>query len=554
MLSASLYLIVCSARNRLLVRLRRLREPRYLIGGIVGSAYLYFAVFNRGGRGRVGPRGSGRGLAGLAAAWQATGSSLAGLAVFALAACVWLLPSSSALLQFSRAEAAFLFPAPLTRRQLLLYKILRSQIGSLIASVVVVALVAPASAAGRLQFAVAFWVLFVAARVYFAGVALTRVRLRSADAAVRRAAWAPIAIAGAAVFVVGGTIARQFLAQPAASLSDLWVRLARTAATGLPSIILWPFAAMLRPLAAPDAGAYLIALAGSLAVLAATTLWMLSAANAFELAAGQAVAEESGDTSARRSAPRARAAGWTLPLTGPAEGIFVWKNGMQMLRASDATVLRMALPISAAVIGLSFAVLAANRLRGAAGVVTSFSLAVSAFGVLFGPQLMRLDLRGDLQHLDVGHSRRDSVARGRCRRHRVGGRRVRGAVRGDRVPAPVGDLALGSCRIRDRRGACARDASVHRAQRRRHLFSRVGTGRDAATARRGCDGAAPHHDGRRGLFAAAFRAARRDRGRHRVARLEPAARSGRAGAGDRLLHTGRVDRSRARDRMARAGV
>jgi len=401
MLSASLYLVVCSARNRLLVRLRRLREPRYLIGGIVGSAYLYFAVFNRGGSGRVGPRGSGRGLAGLAAAWQATGSSLAGLAVFALAACVWLLPSSSALLQFSRAEAAFLFPAPLTRRQLLLYKILRSQIGSLIASVVVVALVAPASAAGRLQFAVAFWVLFVAARVYFAGVALTRVRLRSADAAVRRAAWAPIAIAGAAVFVVGGTIARQFLAQPAASLSDLWVRLARTAATGLPSIILWPFAAMLRPLAAPDAGAYLIALAGSLAVLAATTLWMLSGANAFELAAGQAVAEESGDTSARRSAPRARAAGWTLPLTGPAEGIFVWKNGMQMLRASDAMVLRMALPISAAVIGLSFAVLAANRLRGAAGVVTSFSLAVSAFGVLFGPQLMRLDLRGDLQHLDV---------------------------------------------------------------------------------------------------------------------------------------------------------
>ncbi len=159
MLSASLYLIVCSARNRLRVRLRRLREPRYLIGGIVGSAYLYFAVFNRGGAGG-GPRGPGRGLAGLASAWQATGSSLAGLAVFALAACVWLLPARSALLQFSRAEAAFLFPAPLTRRQLLLHKILRSQIGSLIASVVVVALVAPASAAGRLQFAVAFWVFF----------------------------------------------------------------------------------------------------------------------------------------------------------------------------------------------------------------------------------------------------------------------------------------------------------------------------------------------------------------------------------------------------------
>ena len=86
------------------VRLRRLREPRYLIGAIVGSAYLYFAVFNRGGSGRGGPRGSGRGLAGLAAAWQATGSSLAGLAVFALAACVWLLPSPAVPCCSSRAR------------------------------------------------------------------------------------------------------------------------------------------------------------------------------------------------------------------------------------------------------------------------------------------------------------------------------------------------------------------------------------------------------------------------------------------------------------------
>jgi len=37
MLFASLYIIVCSARNRLRVRLRRLREPRYLFGAIAGS-------------------------------------------------------------------------------------------------------------------------------------------------------------------------------------------------------------------------------------------------------------------------------------------------------------------------------------------------------------------------------------------------------------------------------------------------------------------------------------------------------------------------------------
>jgi hypothetical protein len=34
-------------------------------------------------------------------------------------------------------------------------------------------------------------------------------------------------------------------------------------------------------------------------------------------------------------------------------------------------------------------------------VVASFALVVSMFAIAFGPQIMRLDLRGDLQHLDV---------------------------------------------------------------------------------------------------------------------------------------------------------
>jgi hypothetical protein len=71
------------------------------------------------------------------------------------------------------------------------------------------------------------------------------------------------------------------------------------------------------------------------------------------------------------------------------------------LRASDAGLLRIAVPVAVVLTGLSFAVIAANRLSGAAGIATAFSLVVGAFAVLFGPQIMRLDLRGDLQHLDV---------------------------------------------------------------------------------------------------------------------------------------------------------
>ena len=361
---------------------------------------MYFAVFNRGRGGPDGSRRPGRGLAGLAPAWQATGSTLGGLGLFVLAAVAWLLPAKSGLLEFSRAEAAFLFPAPVTRRQLLLHKVMRSQIGSLLASIVVVAFFAPASASARLQFAVAMWAIFVSARVYFAAVALTRARLSSSEAAPRRRAWLAAAICVAAVAVVFGAIVRQFAVQPAASLPDLAVRLARTTATGPPAVLLWPFAAVLRPLAAPDLAAYLAALTGSFAVLLVTMLWMLAGAEAFDLELAETGAQGA-ETAARRVAPRARAVGWRLPLTGRAEGLFVWKNAMQTFRASDAGVLRIGVPIAVALTGLSFAVVAANRLRGAAGVVSTFSLVVSAFAALFGPQIMRLDLRADLSHLDV---------------------------------------------------------------------------------------------------------------------------------------------------------
>ena len=51
MWSASFYIIVCTAKNRLRARLARMREPRYLIGAAVAIVYLYFTLF-RGGSDR----------------------------------------------------------------------------------------------------------------------------------------------------------------------------------------------------------------------------------------------------------------------------------------------------------------------------------------------------------------------------------------------------------------------------------------------------------------------------------------------------------------------
>ena len=49
MVDAFVYLTACSFKNRLRRRLQRLREPRYLVGLVVGLAYMYFMVFRRGG-------------------------------------------------------------------------------------------------------------------------------------------------------------------------------------------------------------------------------------------------------------------------------------------------------------------------------------------------------------------------------------------------------------------------------------------------------------------------------------------------------------------------
>src|ERR1041384_4876839 len=56
MISALLYLQFHSVKNRLLQRFKRLKQPKYLFGAIVGGLYFYFYFF-RFLLGRRGPMG-----------------------------------------------------------------------------------------------------------------------------------------------------------------------------------------------------------------------------------------------------------------------------------------------------------------------------------------------------------------------------------------------------------------------------------------------------------------------------------------------------------------
>ena len=128
MIAALLYLQYHTFRNRLVSRFKRLKQPKYLIGAIVGGLYFYFYFF----------RYLFRGFGGRPAVDMTVSPEhlqlfelLGALALFVIVLLAWIIPHERAALTFTEAEVAFLFPAPITRRALIHFKLLRSQFGIL---------------------------------------------------------------------------------------------------------------------------------------------------------------------------------------------------------------------------------------------------------------------------------------------------------------------------------------------------------------------------------------------------------------------------------------
>lgn len=400
MLNASLYIIVCTAKNRLRRRLQRLREPRYLIGALVGGAYIYFSFFARSRERRASSRRSPPpGTAASAAAILAAGPAIFGSVILLLATVAWVLPFDSGLLDFSAAETDLLFPAPVTRRQLLLHRLMRSQIGILFGSVIV-AFASPVPGWYRLRLSIATWVMFVTMRVYFTGVTLARSRGVTGGRA-SAVAWAPLAACLAAMSVVGAAVARALLASPVESARDAVQRFGVLSQHGAVHGVLWPFLAIARPFFETSATTFLSSLVGAAVVMAAAVLWMLRSDETFQDAASQVAARRAERQQARGGVLRARATGLTLALTGRPEPALFWKNGVQTLRLAGVSAIRIVIAMVGITIAVTSTVVNAMHLRGWAAAVCAVAIGIAAFTALLGPQVVRTDLRSDLLHLEL---------------------------------------------------------------------------------------------------------------------------------------------------------
>jgi ABC-2 type transport system permease protein len=402
MFSASLYIIVCSFRNRIRVRLKRLRQPRYLVGAIAGVAYLYFSFFARFRASRASAaRRAGRPsrMPVSVSALLASAPALGGFALMGIAIGAWLIPVNSGLLEFSDAELQFLFPAPVSRRQLLVYRMLRSQIGMLFSAVVIGFVSPSAFGISRLRISIASWIVLVTAKIYFTCVTLARARLGAGRARTRRIAWLPLGVLTLALAAVARAMVLEWYRTAPSGASEGLLFLGRVARDPAAHVALMPFIALAGPLFAEWPQPYLIAIAWAVVVTAGVAGWVLLSDEAFQEAVAD-VAERRAQEPVTKGAPtyKVRSTGWRLSPLGRPETAFAWKAAMQTFRMVDRrTLVRVvAILFSLTVISASM-----GRANGLASMLGAFALAGTVFAILLAPQVLRIDLRQDLAHLEL---------------------------------------------------------------------------------------------------------------------------------------------------------
>src|SRR5688572_22799673 len=105
MISALFYLQLNSMKNRLVMRFKRLKQPKYLIGAIVGGLYFYWYFF----RVLLFPANRGR-FTGAMPTFSVDPifyESIGALVLLAIILLGWIIPSQRAALAFTEAEVAF---------------------------------------------------------------------------------------------------------------------------------------------------------------------------------------------------------------------------------------------------------------------------------------------------------------------------------------------------------------------------------------------------------------------------------------------------------------
>jgi ABC-2 type transport system permease protein len=404
MLSALLYLQYHSFRNRLLSRLKRLKQPKYLVGAIVGGLYFYFYFFRY--LFGSGERGAWSGA--LTSQHLLLAESVGALILFVIVLLAWVIPHERTALTFSEAEVAFLFPAPVSRRGLIHFKLVRSQVRILF-TVFLLTLVSNRWGGRAWIHAAGWWLLLSTLNLHFLGSSFARTMLldRGISNAARRVAVLAVASVLVGVVVVWARRALPGLRDTDLADADSLVNYAQRVLTAGPALyLLEPFRWLIRPYLAANVAAFVSVVGPALVLLAAHYVWVIRSNVAFEeasVAASQKLAARisaarAGNWQGARAARKGRRPLFRLAAVGPPAVALLWKN---LISAGQAFTWRIWISLAVMVVVLSVSMSNSPHspeLFTALGIIIGVLL---GWSLLLGPQFLRQDLRQDLPLADV---------------------------------------------------------------------------------------------------------------------------------------------------------
>ncbi len=334
MTAALRYLLARSLLNSTVFRLRRLRQAKYFFGAVFGAAYFYFYFYRFlfGGSGGAPFSQPGPSLV-PDAFWPMLGATILFVATLFLA---WVLPDSRAAIGFTEAEIAFLFPAPIARRTLIIHKLVKSQFTLLLLAAFFTLITGRFRLGSEAWFRMAgWWIILNTLNMHRIGASFALQRLRERG----MANWARriLALLFVVAIAIGVEVTRRSLPPLPTQPTDIanpsaWI--AQLASAGPLRYVLVPFRFVVGPYFAHSLPGFLAALWPALGIMAFHFVWVIRADISFEEAAIASAQKRAAFLAAHRRGDNLMSAGkgkaktplWRLSPTGFAPLAFLWKS------------------------------------------------------------------------------------------------------------------------------------------------------------------------------------------------------------------------------------
>jgi ABC-2 type transport system permease protein len=392
------YLAWRSGRNRIARQLRHLRSPRYLAALLLGLAYIWFMVLGQrptAGTGQMPDPGT---------------VELAGaVALMGAVAWGWIFGVERRVLAFSPAEVTFLFSGPVSRRGLIQFKLLHSQLLILFNALLWTLILSRERFGASVWLrAVSIWLLLTTLSLHRLGASFVRTSLSEHGRLGARHRIVSLVVLGVVLVGLTWSVADALPALIAARGEDPRAFLAAlrdAAGAPLPYAITFPFRAMVRPLAAHSPADWIQALWPALLLLVSHYVWVVRSDSAFEEAAAEVSLQKARALAERRrlhSAPVAGRKRISAPLfrlspSGWPAGAILWKNLVAATRTRR--VRNGVIALTAA--GIVVTVLSFEPEGTLAEIAGWLAATWAGITIVIGPQWVRNDLRGDLLKLDL---------------------------------------------------------------------------------------------------------------------------------------------------------